>query len=201
MCQSPKFKITNMINNNLKSLIITVSFVLCLFFQLSAQEKIALSSPDKLINISFFLQKLDVYNYGGNSPDGPFYEVSYKGNPIILPSRLGLVIGGSPELSCSFKILSHEIKHHEATWKPVYGERNSYPDNYNELTIQLQEYIKPGRILNIRFRAYNEGVALSYDFTSVKAKEILNVTEEITEFRFPENTEVWTEYNQQSQGT
>lgn len=190
-----------MITNYFRKLIITISLITFFLLQLSAQEKITVSSPDQLIKISFFLQKLSVYNYGGNSPDGPFYEVTYKGNPILLPSRLGLGIGGNPELSSCFKIISQETKHQEGTWPPIYGERNSYPDNYNELTIKLQEYVKPGRTLIIRFRAYNEGIAISYGFPFIKKGEMLNVTKEFTEFRFPENTEVWTEYNQASQGT
>ncbi len=136
--------------------------------KLNAQDKITVNSPDNKIIVSFFLKKLSVHSFGGNSPDAPFYEVLFEERPVILPSRLGFIIGGAPELSSCFNIKNHSIISKESSWKPIYGERNSYPDNYNELTIQLEEYIPPHRQLVIRFRAYNEGIALSYGFPSIK---------------------------------
>ena len=169
--------------------------------KLNAQDKITVNSPDNKIIVSFFLKKLSVHSFGGNSPDAPFYEVLFDESPVILPSRLGFIIGGAPELSSCFSIKNHSIISKESSWKPIYGERNSYPDNYNELTIQLEEYIPPHRQLVIRFRAYNEGIALSYGFPSIKKNEILNVVDEFTEFIFPEKSEAWVEYGQASQGT
>ena len=169
--------------------------------QLHAQDKISVNSPDNRITVSFFLQKLSQHSFGGNSPDAPFYEVLFEESPIILPSRLGLIIGGAPELSSCFSIKNHGIVRKESSWKPIFGERSSYPDNYNELTIQLEEYIPPHRQLVIHFRAYNEGIALSYGFPSSKKSEILNVVDEFTEFIFPGKSEAWVEYGQASQGT
>jgi alpha-glucosidase len=147
-----------------------LAIIFCIFSapQLIAQDQISVKSPDNKIKISFSLQKLSVYNYGGNSPDAPYYEVTYEESAIILPSRLGFIIGGEPELSSCFKVINHSIIHHESTWTPIYGERNSYPDNYNELTIRLEEYIPPHRQLDIRFRSYNEGIAIRYSFPSIK---------------------------------
>lgn len=169
--------------------------------QLIAQDQILVKSPDQKISISFSLQKLSVYNYGGNSPDAPYYKVDYEDQALILPSRLGLMIGGEPELSSCFNVINHRIIHRESTWKPIYGERNSNPDNYNELILSLEEYIPPHRQLNIHFRAYNEGIAIRYSFPSIKKNEILNVVDEFTEYKFPEKSEVWVEYGQSSQGT
>ncbi len=182
------------------SILATVLSLFCAT-QLIAQDQISVKSPDHKIEISFSLQKLSVYNYGGNSPDAPYYEVAYEESKIILPSRLGFIIGGEPELSSCFKVKNQRIIHSESTWKPIYGERNSYPDNYNELAIELEEYIPPYRQLVIHFRAYNEGVAIRYSFPSIKKNEILNVVDEFTEFKFSEESDVWVEYGQSSQGT
>ena len=79
----------------------------------------------------------------------------------LADSRLGLdltvqAVDERPAASCS-AIHSH----HDSTWKPVCGERESIRDHYNELVLDLQTAATPPRILRLTFRLYDEGIAAS----------------------------------------
>lgn len=165
-----------------------------------AQNHWSVQSPDKKIKLDFSIQNLAPHPFGGNSPDHATYAVSYLDREVIRPSRLGLVVGGKAELSSCFRVKGHQLHSHTGSWKPSYGEQSQYPDNFNELSIHLTEYVAPYRDLVIHFRAYNEGIAVRYSFPSIKKQEVLNIVNELTEFNLPDSSWVWAEYGALSQG-
>lgn len=111
------------------------------------------------------------------------YAVSRGISQVLLPSRLGL----EPDRILGFAVTSTTRGHHKEYWKPLYGERNTMPDIYNELNLTLKQ--SNGGILTIEFRAYDEGIALRYG-TPVA----LQVDRELTEFHWPANTSAFEEH-------
>jgi len=111
------------------------------------------------------------------------YEVDRGKEQVLLPSHLGL----GPDWGQGFTIAAHTRTQHRQLWKPVYGERDIMPDNYNQLTIKLAR--PGGHTLNIEFRAYDEGVALRYG-----AQEAMEVDKELTEFHWPANSYGYEEH-------
>ena len=97
------------------------------------------------------------------SPDANeiFYSLSFKGEEVIHASRLGFVFSKEkvdrPEISIE-EVVRENVN---SSWRPVYGERDEYPEVYSEIIISLREGEKNYR-LNVR--AYNEGVAFRYEF-------------------------------------
>lgn len=155
---------------------------------LSAVSKLQVSSPDKRIRIEFSADSL-------RSPqNAPAYQVFYKGKTFLRPSLMGFEIAGQPVFTTSFKVTDSKTREVQNLWKPLYGERDIYPDNYNELEVTLQETILPNRILKVVFRAYNEGIAFRYEFPDQPMMKNFVITKEITEFAFSDNTYVWEEY-------
>jgi alpha-glucosidase len=133
----------------------------------AAEERI--ESPDGRVALTFTLQK-----------DGaPAYAVTYRGKPVALESRLGL----EPDLLDGFTVTGTKTSEHRGEWKPVCGERETIPDNYRELVVDLRQ--ASGRPLRLTFRAYNEGVALRYTLTG---NEPTMISGERTEFRLPPGT-------------
>lgn len=150
-----------------------------------------LFSPDKKIKVVFSLSAMsdngrEVY------PEGtPYYEVWYNDSPFLLPSRMGFDLLGTAELKHYFKIVKARCLKRRSQWKPCYGEKEIYPDNYNEMQIILEETLYPHRKLQIDFRAYNEGVAFRYNIPSQPGFEKVLIDKELTEFTFPPHTSVW----------
>jgi len=122
------------------------------------------------------------------------YEVFYKGKQFLLPSIMGFQFSGAPTLQSFFKATSVKKQVHRANWKPVYGEKDIYPDNYNEMIISLAEQIPPRRSLKIVFRAYNEGIAFRYEFPQQSGGKPFVIQRELTSFHFTSGTTVWEEY-------
>lgn len=150
-----------------------------------------LFSPDQKIKVVFSLSSMtengrEVY------PEGtPYYEVWYNDSPFLLPSRMGFDLLGTAELKHYFKVLKTQHLEKCSQWKPCYGEKEVYPDNYNEMQIILEETLYPHRKLQIDFRAYNEGVAFRYNIPSQPGFEKVLIDKELTEFTFPSHTSVW----------
>lgn len=150
-----------------------------------------LQSPDGNIQIEFSLteQSRDSYLEGT-----PMYVVSYKGSPFLLPSRLGFDVLGTAEIKSFLKVTDVLRTERRSKWKPIYGERSEYPDNYNGMTVVLEEALFPHRELRIVFRAYNEGIAFRYEIPTQKGFEKIVINKELTEFVFPQYTSVWQSY-------
>ena len=126
-----------------------------------------------------------------------FYTVSYHGKPVLAESRLGFALKDGPALAGGFKAVQFTRGSHDETWKPVYGERGSYRDHYNQLVVGLQEMEPPRRLLNLTFRAYNEGAAFCYTIPKQPAMENIRIAKENTEFRFTADHTTWTTYSAQ----
>ncbi len=129
-------------------------------------------SPDGKVAIGFLMQA------GGI----PAYRIEYLGKSIVLESRLGF----EPNFTSGFQIVGTSANTHEEQWTQVYGERQTVPDNYRELNVDLKH--ESGRLLRLVFRAYNEGAALRYAFPAQAGVQELKFAGERTEFRLPEGT-------------
>ncbi len=52
----------------------------------------------------------------------PVYNVSYKGQPVVKDSKLGLELVYGESLMNGFEVVNTEIGTFDETWKPVWGE-------------------------------------------------------------------------------
>lgn len=104
------------------------------------------------------------------SPDGGV-EAEFSlsgGQPSVAFSCGGVAVGRmtvGPDLGLGdFKVLKTASDAHRGSWKPVYGFRSEYPDNYSELTVFLSCGDSDARRLQVTVRAYDEGIAVRYSF-------------------------------------
>lgn len=156
-----------------------------------AGEETVVSSPDGKVTVIFSLLERDPSSGEVFPSTTPYYEVFYDGKTVLLPSRLGFEIAGAAEIKHYLEVEECRKREHRGRWKPVYGEQETYPDNYNELRIILRETLYPGRKLHIVFRAYDEGVAFQYELPDQPGFETVTLTSELTEFSFPKFSSVW----------
>ena len=138
------------------------------------------TSPDGNVVLSFSLKA-----------DGtPTYKMTYKGKPVINESTLGFTLKKEEPLTNHFKVVSDSKSTFKETWKPVWGEEKEILNHYNELFVQLKQD-KTNRLMNIRFRVYNEGVGFRYEFPTQKELTYFVIAEENTQFAMTGDHTAW----------
>ncbi len=152
--------------------------LLLLFATLPIQAS-EVSSPDGSIRVNFELQ--------GTVPT---YSVTYQGKPIILPSRLGYDLDKKADLLDGFTLLNEEHSTFDETWTPVWGENREIRNHYDELLICLAQTAED-RYMNIRFRVYDDGFGLRYEFPQKGKLNYFVVSEERTEFAMTGDHTAW----------
>ena len=164
--------------------------LLWLLPQLVAAPRLPLTvtSPDGAVAVRFSTR-------GEGGTQVPVYRVDYRGKPVLLDSSLGLTLENAGPFGAGFTIDDIRENSHASTWKPVYGERNTIPDNYHEARISLAG--AGGRRLQIVIRAYNEGAALRYVLPEQTALKDFVITSENTEFHLPDGTRSWETHGAQ----
>ena len=159
-------------------------------------------SPDGNVALTFTL-----------SDNGrPTYEMTYKGRAVVKPSHLGLELAkdrhaskgkDETDLMDGFKITDTRISSFDETWKPVWGETATIRNHYNELEVDLNQPSSDRNII-IRFRVYNDGMGLRYEFPQQKALNYFLIKEEHTQFAIAGDHTAWWlpgDYDTQEQET
>ena len=78
------------------------------------------------------------------------------------------------------------------TWKAYWGEQHVIRNNYNETAIYLEETERPARLLTLRFRVYDDGVAFRYEIPAQPEMKNMVVSDELTEFAVDANSRSWS---------
>ncbi len=160
------------------------------------------SSPNGNITVKFSL----------SSAGEPTYEMSYKNKAVIKPSHLGLELAkdrhaskGAQEtdLMNGFTETGSSTSTFDETWKPVWGETATIRNHYNELLVNLHQ-ASSDRNIAIRFRIYDDGMGLRYEFPQQKSLNYFVVKEEHTQFAMTGDHTAWWlpgDYDTQEQET
>ena len=161
----------------------------------------------------------------------PTYEMTYKGKAVVKPSHLGLELAKDKHASMGmeesdlmegFSIVDTRETSFDETWQPVWGETRDIRNRYNELAVTLDnkyEYSKVTakgenergrafferhRTVIIRFRVYDDGIGLRYEFPQQKELNYFLIKEEHTEFAMAGDHKAWWlpgDYDTQEQMT
>lgn len=121
----------------------------------------------------------------------PTYELSYKNKQVIKPSHLGLELKDAPDLMKGFSIENVQTSSFDDTWTPVWGEVKQIRNHYNELAVTLKQE-KEDRNIIIRFRLFDDGLGLRYEFPLQKNLNYFVIKEEHTQFAMTgDHTAFW----------
>ena len=107
--------------------------------------------------------------------------MDYKGAPVILPSRLGIDLVGAGDLLDGFEVGEVKDSTFDEVWETVWGEETHIRNHYNELLVQLKQP-NTNRLMNVRFRLFDDGYGLRYEFPRQRRLTYFTVGEERTEF-------------------
>ena len=141
----------------------------------------------------------------------PTYEMSYKGKAVVKPSRLGLELAKTKyssktdetDLMDGFKVTATNTTSFDETWTPVWGETATIRNNYNELEVMLNQPATKRNII-IRFRVYDYGMGLRYEFPQQNELNYFVIKEEHTQFAMTGDHTAWWlpgDYDTQEQET
>ncbi len=184
-----------MMNKKVQSLL----WVFLLPVVMMAQE---VKSPNGNVAVKFSLT--------GNGV--PTYEMSYKGRAVVKPSHLGLELAKDKhstkglretDLMDGFTETDSHISQFDETWKPVWGETSTIRNNYNELAVNLSQPSSKRSIV-IRFRVYDYGMGLRYEFPQQDSLIYFAIKDEHTQFAMAGDHTAWWlpgDYDTQEQET
>jgi hypothetical protein len=121
----------------------------------------------------------------------PHYAVRFDDKPVVLSSRLGFNLSEDSTFYKGFAWKGAEKRTVDETWQPVWGEVKDIRNHYDEVVIHLQEKgtgdrgtgTVGGRLLDIIFRVFGDGVGFRYVFPKQPGLKYFVVQDELTEFR------------------
>ncbi|MBP3383120.1 MAG: glycoside hydrolase family 97 protein [Tidjanibacter sp.] len=152
----------------MKRVTILIALVATLATSAMAQT---ISSPNGQLSLTFAL----------TDNGTPTYAVDFKGEPVILPSALGLKLNGTADLLDGFSAGEAVKSTFDEVWEPVWGEETHIRNHYNELLVRLTQ-TATGRQVNIRFRLFNDGYGLRYEFPRQRRLTYMTIEDERTEW-------------------
>jgi len=140
-----------------------------------------LESPNKVNVISFQLV------------DGiPTYSVAHNGKKIVESSKLGFLLKDMPDLVGPFEIVSFDKTSFDETWTQIWGEKKDIRNNYNEMRIRLRESQDAGRLMELVFRSFDDGIGFRYEIPQQDGLGDFVIMDEITEFKLTGNHRTWS---------
>ncbi len=163
-------------------LLIALSFANLIFAQ-------RLKSPDGKFIMDFSVQD------GGY----PTYKLIYKNKEVIKPSHLGLELkykdvpqnDSQNSLFSNFEVAGFTTATFDEIWNPVWGETKTIRNHYNEILISLKQN-ETNRLMDIRFRLFNDGLGFRYEFPQQKNLVYFTIKEERTQFAMTgDHTAYW----------
>jgi alpha-glucosidase len=140
-----------------------------------AQNKVSVASPAKEFIFRFAIVQ-----------GHPEYSVAYKGKSLAEHSRLGLTFAGNffgSDIKMGPVALSDGID----DYKLPQGKTSHVHDEYKEAAIPMQERNGLKRLISLRVRVFNDGVAFRYELPGQKDWHNYTLTDENTQFNLTGN--------------
>jgi len=149
-------------------------FLLCLgaLCTANAQENKTVKASMNKVKLEFML----------DAEGKPVYSVGYGDKPVIKPSPMGFTLADDAPFDKNFELTGSEQTTVDETWKPVWGEVSNIRNHYQQVTVHLKQKNNPGRLLNIIFRVFEDGVGFRYEFPQQPGLRYFIISNELTGF-------------------
>ncbi len=157
--------------------VLSMAFTACSFE--GAETKVA--SPDGNIEVAFNL----------SSSGQPSYMVMHKKETLIDTSYMSFDFKEIPSLIDGFELVASDMKIINTSWDMPWGEQSTVKNQYNELTLYLQETGDLKRKLNICFRVFDDGLGFRYEIPAMEGVSEVLITDENTQFNLTGDHKVW----------
>ena len=115
----------------------------------------------------------------------PGYAVTYGAKPVVALSRLGLGFADGQGFDGPMTLAGSEVTDVDDSWQPVWGEVKTIRNHYRQLRVHLRQAAAPGRLLDVVFRVFGDGVGFRYEVPAQPNLAYFTVQDELTEFNMP----------------
>ena len=151
-------------------------------------------------------------NFSLDAKGRPIYTLQLDGRTIVGQSALGFRLmkeGEKPkdfawtetkptsaeqerkmDFATGFSSPTYIYNSVDETWQPVWGEESQIRNHYNEMLVQLKQE-KNGRLLNIRFRLFDDGLGFRYEFPDQRNLTYFSIADELSEFAMTGDHTAW----------
>lgn len=159
---------------------LTLLSLLAAVSAVAVAQPVTVASPNGDLRVNFALR------------DGvPTYEVARRGEPLIMPSRMGFELSGEVSLAKDFEVVGLRRGTVDETWVQPWGECREVRDHHNELRIDLHQSGDSGKSLVVVFRLFDDGVAFRYELPKQMNLEEFVIADEVTEFALAGDWPAW----------
>lgn len=141
------------------------------FASMHAQNSIRVSSPGKNLIFSF-----------GLAAGHPEYSVTYKNKVLVAHSTLGLTFINGDVFGDDIRVGNVKVTTGVEDYNLPEGKNSKVHDAYNEAAILMQEHSGKKRLVYVRARVFDDGIAFRYEFPEQKGWENYTLTDENTRF-------------------
>ncbi|NQT96228.1 MAG: glycoside hydrolase family 97 protein [Candidatus Marinimicrobia bacterium] len=142
-------------------------------------QTVTVQAPDGLTKIEFRIQE-----------GKPYYRVIRTRKALIDWSRLGIRLKSEPSLDSHLMLTNTVHSSFDETWEQPWGEVREIRNHYNQLKVELTSGAQ-GRLMNIVFRAFNDGIGFRYEFPEQENLQDFVILDELTEFVLNADHQAW----------
>lgn len=155
--------------------------VMCLCINvLGVARDVVVSSPDGALTVTM-----------GVDNGQAWYRVDRGSEPVIGRSALGLSIKDA-DLQGGVGMGKALRASLDETWSQPWGEDAQVRNHYNQVTVRLHERRGAKRYIDVVCRAYDDGVALRYEFPRQPGLQDFVIIDELTQFALPTDAPTWS---------
>ena len=159
------------------------SFLVPFFFLITltiscTKQDIKIQSPSKKLEVKIAVDEegLKLNLFDSNKP--------------VLNADLGRFVFNNDILRNGYQIEKVKQISKDEEWKPVYGERSTVRNKYNEVEITLTDKEASTKTIQLICRVYNEGIAFRYLFDKKSIGDVV-LKKELTTFNFDSDYDAW----------
>ncbi len=147
---------------------------------LGVARDVVVSSPDGALTVTM-----------GVDNGQAWYRVDRGSEPVIGRSALGLSIKDA-DLQGGVGMGKALRASQDETWSQPWGEDAQVRNHYNQVTVRLHERRGAKRYIDVVCRAYDDGVALRYEFPRQPGLQDFVIIDELTQFALPTDAPTWS---------
>lgn len=139
-----------------------------------------IKSPNGRVTATFYLE------HGRIS-----YSLKKDEKIIFRRSKLGIALKDSRPFGENLSLVRIYERNIDDTWETYWGEQRLIRNNYHETAFYLEEKSDPKRLITIRFKLFDDGVAFRYEIPAQNTFKHIAITDELTEFFVDTNSYAW----------
>lgn len=119
------------------------------------------------------------------------YAVAYRGEMVVSDSRLGLLFKDRSGFDRDLKLAESSTSSSDTTWEQPWGERRVVRDRHHEIAVRFETAGDNPKSMTVRVRVFDDGVGFRYEIPKLAGPKAIEIVNELTEFRLPEDATYW----------